>query len=111
MDPASYDITIHQGATFELFLQYKDSEGAPVNMTGYSVAAQLWNRLGTTKMADFNLAWENQSAGSFRLKLASSVTNGITEQGQYDVLVTQPNNDKFYLIQGTAFIDLGLTGR
>ena len=111
MDPARYDITIHQGATFDLLLQYKDGTGTPVDMTGYNVAAQLWNRLGTSKLSDFSFTWETQASGSFRLKLASSVTSGITEQGQYTVLVTEPSGDKFYLLQGNAFVDLGLTGR
>lgn len=111
MDPASYDITINQGATFDLLLEYKDGNGTPVNMTGYSVAAQLWNRLGTAKINDFSFSWQTQASGTFRLRLASSVTSGITEQGQYDVLVTEPSGDKFYLLQGNAFINLGFTGR
>lgn len=111
MEPARYDITIHQGATFNLGLQYKDSTGAPVNMSGYAVEAELWNRTGTTKLADFSTPWTVQASGSFKLRLASSVTSGITEQGQYDVMITEPSGDKYYLLQGTAYIDLGLTGR
>lgn len=109
--PGKYDITIHQGATFELPLQYKDSTGAPVNMSGYTVAAQLWNRTGTTKFSNFDFSWTAQASGLFKLRLSNAVTSGITEQGQYDVLVTEPGGDKFYLLEGTAFIDLGLTGR
>ena len=111
MDPAVYDITIHQGATFELRLQYKDASGVPINMSGYTVDAQLWNRLGTAKLANFSTPWETQASGIFKIRLASSVTSGITEQGQYDVMIAEPNGDKSYLLQGNAFIDLGLTGR
>jgi hypothetical protein len=111
VETARYDITIHQGATFELPVQYNDSTGAPVNMNGYTVAAQLWNRVGTVKISNFAFSWTAQASGIFNLRLASTVTSGITEQGQYDVLVTEPNGDKYYLLQGTAFIDLGLTGR
>lgn len=111
MDPAKYDITIHQGATFALALQYKDSTGTPVNMSGYTVAAQLWNRLGTAKISDFTFSWTSQASGSFKIKLSSAVTSGITEQGQYDVLVTEPGGDRYYFLQGSAFVDLGLTGR
>lgn len=109
--PGKYDITIHQGATFELSLQYKDSTGAPVNMNGYQVSGQLWNRVGASKLGDFGFSWTSQESGAFKLRLESTVTSGITEQGQYDVLVTEPGGDKFYLLQGNAFIDLGLTGR
>jgi hypothetical protein len=30
--PGKHDITIYQGATFELQVQYKDSSGTPVKM-------------------------------------------------------------------------------
>lgn len=110
MDPARYDITIHQGATFDLPLQYTVS-GVAVNMTGYSIEAELWNRTGTTKLSDFSVPWTAQASGMFKLRLTSAVTSGITEQGQYDVMFTEPSGDKYYILQGTAFIDLGLTGR
>lgn len=110
IEPGRYDITIHQGATFDLPLQYISS-GVAVNMTGYSIEAELWNRIGTAKLADFNVPWTAQVSGMFKLRLTSAITSGITEQGQYDVMFTEPNGDKYYILQGTAFVDLGLTGR
>jgi hypothetical protein len=92
-------------------LQYKDSAGTPVNMNGYALEAELWNRTGTAKLANFATPWTVQSSGMFNLRLSSAVTSGITEQGQYDLMITEPGGDKYYLLQGTAYIDLGLTGR
>lgn len=111
MDPAHYDITLHQGATFIRDVQYKDSAGVPINMSGYTINAQLWNRTGTAKFANFQTPWIAQASGMFQLQLSSAVTSGLTEQGQYDVMVTEPGGNKFYLLQGTAFVDLGLTGK
>ena len=111
MEPGRYDITIHQGATFILPLQYKGSNGSPVNMSGYTVAATLWNTVGTAKLADFSTSWVAQASGQFELRLPASGTTNITEQGQYDVLVTEPGGNKFYLLEGTAFWSAGLTGR
>jgi hypothetical protein len=111
VEPAHYDITIHQGATFELALQYKDGTGTPVNMSGYTLEAELWNRTGTAKLSNFDTPWIVQASGSFKLRLASATTSGITEQGQYDLMITEPSGDKYYLLQGTAFLDPGLTGR
>ena len=91
-------------------MQYTAS-GAAVNMTGYAIEAELWNRTGTTKLADFSVPWVAQVSGMFKLRLTSAVTSGITEQGQYDMMLTEPSGDKYYILQGTAFIDLGLTGR
>ena len=87
------------------------ASGVPVNMTGYSIEAELWNKTGTVKLSDFSVPWVAQASGMFKLRLASTATSGITEQGQYDVMFTEPSGDKYYALQGTAFIDLGLTGR
>jgi hypothetical protein len=111
VDPGRYDITVHQGATFALNLQYKSGNDVPVDMSGYTVEAELWNRLGTAKLADFVQSWVVRASGIFKLVLASTVTSGITEQGQYDVMLTEPSGDKYYLLQGVAFLDLGLTGK
>ena len=111
VNTANYDITIHQGATFIMNVAFIGSNGVPVNMSGYAVEAELWNRMGTTKLADFVHSWTVRASGTFKLSIPSSTTSGITEQGQYDVLVTEPSGDKYYLLQGTAFWDGGLTGR
>jgi hypothetical protein len=80
-------------------------------MSGYTVSGTVWNRTGTAKLATFSSPWTVQASGSFKLRLDASVTSGITEQGQYDLLITQPNGDKFYLLEGTVFWNPGLTGR
>ena len=36
-----YDITIEQGATFQMNLTWKDSTGAAVNITGYTARMQV----------------------------------------------------------------------
>lgn len=111
IEPGKYDITIHQGATFELPVQYKDSTGAPVNMSGYTISGTLWNRNGNTKLSDISTPWTAQVSGMFKLRLEATVTSGLTEQGQYDILITEPSGDKFYLLEGIAFLNPGLTGR
>ena len=110
-DPGRYDITIHQGATFVLPVQYKDSTGTPVNMSGHTVSGTLWNNNGTSKLADFTTAWQAQASGLFDLKLSASGTSIVAQQGQYDVLVTEPSGDKYYLLEGTAFFNPGLSWR
>jgi hypothetical protein len=111
IEPGKYDITLHQGATFEMTVQYKDSDGVPINMTGYSVASKMYNRLGTAQLATFSTSWVAQSSGIFKLRLPASGTAAITEQGQYDVLLTDINGDKFYVLEGAVFVNPGLTGR
>jgi hypothetical protein len=107
--PGRHDITIHQGATFELQVQYKDGNGTPVNMSGYTVASKLYDKLGVTKLADFSTPYVSQASGIFKIRLEAATTSGITEQGQYDVLIVEPDNSKYYLLEGTAFFNPGLS--
>ena len=109
IEPGRYDITLHQGATFELPVQYKDPAGTPVNMSGYTLSGTLWNKTGTTKLATFSTPWTSQPSGMFKMRLTDAVTSGVTEQGQYDLLVTTAAGDKFYLLEGTAFWNPGLS--
>jgi hypothetical protein len=109
--PAKYDITIHQGATFELVLQYKTSSGVPVDMTNYDVVAQLWNNNRNVKLSDFDFAWTSQVSGAFVLSLPATTTSNITESGQYDVLLTRPDGAQYYLLEGNAAWNPGLSYR
>lgn len=110
MQPGTYDITVHQGATFKLTIQLKDSSGVAVNMTGYTVAGKLVNRLNTSTLATFATAWIDQALGKFQLVIPASTTAGLSAEGQYDVLLTEPSGDKYYILQGRAFIDPGFAG-
>lgn len=109
VDPATFDITIHQGATFSLDLQYKDSTGNGVNMSGYSVTSKIVDQ-GGTDIATFVTSFVDQAVGKFRLKLTAGTTQSITQSGLYDVLITEPGGDKFYLLQGRTLLDTGISG-
>ena len=102
-------LTNHIRLRRKLLVQYKDAAGLPVNMSGYTTSGTLWNRTATTKLATFDSPYTVQASGAFKLRLSYVTTSGITEQGQYDLLVTQPNGDRFYLLEGTAFLNPGLS--
>lgn len=111
IEPGRYDITIHQGATFELNVQLKDSTGSPLVMSGYTVEGKIFDRLGAQLLSTFAHEWTDQSIGKFKLSIAASGTAAIAEDGQYDVLVTEPTGTKYYVLEGAAFLNPGLTGR
>ena len=110
VDPGTFDITIHQGATFSLDLQYKDSAGNGVNMSGFTVTSKIVDRTGSNTIATFVSTFTDQAIGKFNLKLTSATTQGITSEGLYDVLITEPGGDKFYLLQGRTTLDTGISG-
>jgi hypothetical protein len=107
--PAAYDITIQQNATFSQAFQLKDGSGAALNMTGYSVAAQLWTANKSNKLADFVHTWTAQATGQFKLSLSASVTAMAGAGGYWDMLVTNPDGTKDYWLRGAVVLDMGFT--
>lgn len=111
IEPGKYDITIYQGATFELNLQLLDGNNSPVVMSGYTVAGKLFDRFGVTQLATFTQSWTAIESGMFKMSIPPNTTATLSGDAQYDFLVTEPSGTKYYLLQGAAAIEEGLTGR
>ena len=101
---ARHDITIPQRGTFRQRMRLK-AGGVAVNATGYQLVAQVWNRQRTTKLADGVITWIDQSNGLFELVIQYPVTRLITQDGQWDLMVIEPSGDRYYWLEGTAFLD------
>ena len=76
IEPGRYDIALHQGATFELPVQYRDSTNTPVNMSGYTVSG--------TVVAGGLLAARTESEFNPESGLALSL--GVNASGESDIL-------------------------
>lgn len=109
IEPATYDITIQQNATYSATFQFKAGDGQPLNMTSYTVDAELWTEGKGVKLADFTPAWVDRSIGKFTLSLAASVTASIGQSGYWDLLVTNPDGTKDYWLRGSATLATGYT--
>ena len=63
--PGTYNISLQRRADYSVALQFKDSTGTAINLTGWTVAAQTWNQDRTTKYADFTVTYTNRSTGTY----------------------------------------------
>ena len=55
------------------------------------------------------VTWLTMARLIFRT-LAAATTAAITEESQYDLMITEPGGDKYYLLQGRALFDPGFSG-
>ncbi len=101
MQPARYDITIHQRATFRQRFKL------PFNATGYSLVAQVWSKRREDLLLAFQIQWVNQALGEFDLYASRSATRLVTKSGEWDLLVIEPGGDGYYWLEGTATLDPG----
>ena len=107
--PAAYNIRPQRRADFELAVQFKDSGGTGINVSGWTVLAQVWNKERTTKYGDFTVTTVNASIGSVKLTLPYAVTATLPEEARYDVMLINQAGLREYYLEGIVRPSEGYT--
>jgi hypothetical protein len=109
ISPGTYNITLQRRADYSITLQFKDSAGVPINLTGWTVAAQAWNQGRTSKYADFTVTYTNRSTGTVAIALTDEQTAIFPNEAYYDVLLTNGSGLKEYYLKGIIYVSEGYT--
>lgn len=109
ISPGTYNITLQRRADYSITLQFKDSNDAAIDLTGWTVAAQAWNKARTTKYADFGITYTDRSTGTVAIALTDEQTALFPAEAHYDVLLTNPSGLKEYYLEGTITVSEGYT--
>jgi hypothetical protein len=109
VSPGTYNITLQRRADYSITLQFKDSTNTPINLTGWTVAAQAWNQDRTTKYADFTVTYTNRSTGTVSIALTATQTTSFPVEAYYDVLLTNTSGLKEYYLEGVIYVSEGYT--
>ena len=109
ISPGTYNIPLQRRADYSVTLQFKDSTGTAINLTGWTAAAQAWNQGRTTKYADFSITYTDRSTGTIAIALTSVQTALFPSEAYYDVLLTNPSGLKEYYLEGLIYVSEGYT--
>ena len=110
ISPGTYNFTLQRRSDHSIPLLFKDSNNNAINLTGYTVEAQVWEETRTTKYADFGVTYTDRTAGSVKISLTDTQTATFTPDVlKYDVLLTNGSNEKEYYLEGTIFVSEGYT--
>ena len=110
IQPGTYNFTLQRRSDHSIPLLFKDSSNNAINLTGFTVAAQVWEETRTTKYADFSVTYTDRTAGSVKISLTDTQTATFTpEVLKYDVLLTNASGEKEYYLEGTIFVSEGYT--
>ena len=109
ISPGQYNISLQRRADYSIALQFKDSTDAAINLTGWTVAAQVWNEGRTTKYADFTVTYTNLATGTIAIALTDEQTTIFPAEAHYDVLLTNPSGLKEYYLEGIVYVSEGYT--
>ena len=109
VQPGTYNITLQRRADYSVLLQFKDSTGTVINLTGYTAYAQVWNEGRTTKYADFSIAYTNRTNGQITISLTDTQTATFIDELRYDVLLEDGSGNREYYLEGVIFVSQGYT--
>ena len=107
--PASYNIRPQKRADFPLDVTFKDSAGAAINLTGWTVLAQVWTTDRSSKIGDFTVTVTSAANGQVNLKLPYTVTVNLPTEVRWDVMLVSPTGLREYYLEGIVRPSEGYT--
>ena len=110
IQPATYNMTIQRRSDHKIQIIFKDSTDTAINLTGYTVEAQVWEETRSIKYADWTIAYTDRSAGTVDISLTDTQTaTFLPDNLKYDVLLTNPTGEKEYYLEGNIKMSEGYT--
>ena len=109
IQPGTYNITLQRRADYSVLLQFKDSTGTVINLTGYTVYAQAWDEARSTKYADFGVVYTDRTNGQVTISLTDTQTATFIDELYYDVLLENVSGSREYYLEGVIFVSQGYT--
>lgn len=109
MAAGRHDITIEQGATFQLSLIWKDSDAVPIDITGYTARMQVRRRhTSDTTMLEFTSAAGDitlgGAAGTIVVSADAPLTGETARSAVYDIELVSPAGVITRLLEGDVTI-------
>lgn len=107
----TYNLTIDQGATWYQTVTYKDANGNPINLTGYSAALQLRTSYSAASASlsistsTTGITIPTPANGTIVINVPAVTTAALIAQDYvYDLEITSGTGVVTRLIQGTAVV-------
>ena len=106
------NLIINKGATFSQSFDLLESDStSPLNLGGFSVAAQFRKHAGSSSKTDFTTAITDAENGKISISLTSTQTAAISKPGRYvyDVVIDNGSSVKTRVIEGSVLVREGVT--
>ena len=110
ISPGVYNMTIQRRSDHSIQVTFKDDSNNAIDLTGYTVEAQVWEKNRTFKYADWTIAYTNRIGGIIDMSLTDVQTETVApDLLKYDVLLTNPSGLKEYYLEGDIKMSEGYT--
>lgn len=107
MAAGKYSFTLEQGSTLSLELLYKDSDGSPVNLSGYSGRMQIKSGFADNNPTTYLTLSSSLMSDGTGLNLSGSAGNNPLSSGSIGLYISAATSS--LLTFDTAYYDILLT--
>lgn len=106
----SSNIYIDAGSTYSAIVNVRNSDGTPINLTNFTIAAQIRKSYGSLNAYNFTCSIFDAASGKVRMILPAATSSTI-KPGRYlyDIEVTSPIGEKLRVIEGIVLITPEIT--
>jgi len=113
--PAKYNLYLYRGATFSEHFTWKDENGTPIDLTGFTARMQLREQVESTE-AFLNLTSENGGIslggvlGMIEVVASATATSAVNAtSGVYDLELVASDGTVTRLLEGLVIISPEVT--
>ena len=109
IQPGTHNFPLQRRADYSMSLQFKDDDGLPVDLTSWTVYAQVWDKGRTTKYADWTISYTDRATGQINMSLTDIQTTTLPDEAYYDVVLETPALIRDYWLEGVIYVSEGYT--
>jgi hypothetical protein len=98
------NITIEKGVYFENTFTINNSDGTPLNLSGYSAVSKIKKHPSSSSSHSFSVSI-TASTGKIVISMGNTTTSELSEgRNYYDIVVTSSGGIKSRVIEGMALV-------
>lgn len=104
------ELNVEQYSDFSTTINVEDSQGAAVNLAGYSAASQVRKSYYSSTANNFTVAVTGTANGELTISMTSANTANLSPgRYLYDVVITSPAGTKTRVVEGIVNVLPGVT--
>lgn len=101
-----YNATLQRDADYAIDLEFLDSEKVPIDLTGWTVLAQVYSLGKVEVLGSFTVTYTSRPLGQVSLQLARAVVDALPNEVIYDVKLIDTANFHEYYLEGTLTVEV-----
>lgn len=104
------NLYVDQGAFFRTYVTVANTNGTPLDLTGFTAASQMRKSYQSTTAYNFTTSISNPTQGRVRVELLSEQSRVIPAgKYLYDIEVTSPTGERTRVVEGIVLINPEIT--